>query len=149
FHLKPWMIKYLYSNKIKLTRIMSEDYSLMELRESLQRSFNELMLVLKAFGTPNRLKILIILLEGPKTFQELIDSVEIKRTALSNHLVSLKDAFLVDKIHHGYYRITQKGLEFLYAINNAYQESQTSDALDKEAEQRKQLLDTFLRRRED
>ncbi|MBK5115043.1 MAG: winged helix-turn-helix transcriptional regulator [Candidatus Heimdallarchaeota archaeon] len=128
---------------------MSEDYSPLELHESLQRSFNELMLVLKAFGTPNRLKILITLLEGPKTFQELIDSVEIKRTALSNHIVSLKDASLVDKIHHGYYRVTQKGLEFLYAIDKAYQESQTSDALEKESEQRKQLIDTFLRRRED
>ena len=54
---------------------MSDDNSLIDLRESLQRSFNELMLVLKALGTPNRLKILIILLEEPKTFQELIDSV--------------------------------------------------------------------------
>ena len=143
------MIKYLYTNKVKLTRIMSDDNSLIDLRESLQRSFNELMLVLKALGTPNRLKILIILLEEPKTFQELIDNVEIKRTALSNHLASLRDASLVDKIHHGYYRLTQKGLEFLSAIDKAYQESQTSDVLEKEAEQRKQLLDTFLHRRED
>jgi DNA-binding transcriptional ArsR family regulator len=143
------MIKYLNTNKIKLTRIMSEDNSQLKLRESLQRSFNELMLVLKAFGTPNRLKILITLLDGPKTFQELIDSVEIKQTALSNHLASLKDASLVDKIHHGYYRVTQKGIEFLFAIDKAYQESQTSDALEKESSQRKQLIDTFLRRRED
>jgi len=128
---------------------MSDDNPLIDLRESLQRSFNELMLVLKALGTPNRLKILIILLEEPKTFQELIDNVEIKRTALSNHLASLRDACLVDKIHHGYYRLTQKGLEFLSAIDKAYQESQTSDVLEKEAEQRKQLLDTFLHRRED
>ena len=143
------MIKYLYTNKVKLTRIMSDDNSLIDLRESLQRSFNELMQVLKALGTPNRLKILIILLEEPKTFQELIDNVEIKRTALSNHLASLKDASLVDKIHHGYYRLTQKGLAFLYAIDIAYQESQTSDVLEKEAEQRKYLLDTFLNRRDD
>ncbi|NPE10001.1 MAG: winged helix-turn-helix transcriptional regulator [Asgard group archaeon] len=128
---------------------MSEDNPLINLRESLQRSFNELMQVLKALGTPNRLKILIILLEEPKTFQELIDTVEIKRTALSNHLFSLKDASLVDKIHHGYYRLTQKGLEFLYAIDKAYQESQTSAVLENEVEQRKQLLDTFLHRRED
>jgi len=128
---------------------MSDDNPLINLRESLQRSFNELMQVLKALGTPNRLKILIILLEEPKTFQELIDTVEIKRTALSNHLFSLKDASLVDKIHHGYYRLTQKGLEFLYAIDKAYQESQTSAVLENEVEQRKQLLDTFLRRRED
>jgi len=128
---------------------MPEDVSVLELYESLQRSFNELMLVLKAFGTPNRLKILITLLEGPKTFQELIESVEIKRTALSNHLSSLKEATLIDKIHHGYYRITQKGLEFLFAIDKAYKVSQTSAAIEKESEQRKQLLDTFLRRRED
>lgn len=128
---------------------MPDNNSLIELRESLQRSFNELMVVLKALGTPNRLKILIILLEEPKTFQELIDNVEIKRTALSNHLASLKNASLVDKIHHGYYRLTQKGLEFLQAIDNAYQESQTSAILEKESDQRKQLLDTFLNRRDD
>ncbi|MHA1532226.1 MAG: ArsR/SmtB family transcription factor [Candidatus Heimdallarchaeota archaeon] len=107
------------------------------------------MVVLKAFGTPNRLKILIILLEEPKTFQELIDNIEIKRTALSNHLASLRDASLVDKIHHGYYRLTQKGLAFLYALDIAYQESQTSAILEKESDQRKQLLDTFLHRRDD
>ncbi len=128
---------------------MSDDNPLINLRESLQRSFNELMQVLKALGTPNRLKILIILLEEPKTFQELIDTVEIKRTALSNHLFSLKDASLVDKIHHGYYRLTQKGLEFLYALDRAYQESQTSEVLENEVEQRKQLLATFLHRRDD
>ncbi len=128
---------------------MPDDNSLIELRESLQRSFNELMIVLKALGTPNRLKILIILLEEPKTFQELIDNVEIKRTALSNHLASLRNASLVDKIHHGYYRLTQKGLAFLYAIDIAYQKSQTSAILEKESDQRKQLLDTFLNRRDD
>ncbi len=143
------MIKYLYPNKFKLTRIMSEDSSLIKLHESLQRSFNEIMLVLKAFGTPNRLKILITLLEGPKTFQELKEIVEIKRTALSNHIASLKEAELVDKIHHGYYRITQKGIMFLISIDKAYKESKTSAAIEKESAQRKQLLDTFLRRREE
>ena len=53
------------------------------------------------------------------------------------------------KLTDGELEQTQKGLEFLFAIDKAYKASQTSAAIEKESEQRKQLLDTFLRRRED
>ena len=63
-----------------------------------------------------------------------------------NHLVILKDASLVGKIHHGYYRITQKGQDFLQAIALAYKHSLTEEAKQKEIEQRKYLMDTFIYR---
>jgi DNA-binding HxlR family transcriptional regulator len=118
-----------------------------DLQEMLTESFVDVNIILKALGTSQRQKILITLLDGPKTFQELKDQVNLGRTALSNHLAILKDASLIGKIHHGYYRITQKGQDFLQAIYLAYEHSQTEEAKQKEAEQKKYLMDTFLQRR--
>jgi DNA-binding HxlR family transcriptional regulator len=118
-----------------------------DLQEMLTESFVDVNIILKALGTSQRQKILITLLDGPKTFQELKDQVNLGRTALSNHLAILKDASLIGKIHHGYYRITQKGQDFLQAIYLAYEHSQTEEAKQKEAVQKKYLMDTFLQRR--
>ncbi|NHK31562.1 MAG: winged helix-turn-helix transcriptional regulator [Asgard group archaeon] len=118
-----------------------------DLQEVLTESFTDINIILKALGTSQRQKILISLLDGPKTFQELKDQVDLGRTALSNHLAILKDASLIGKIHHGYYRITQKGLDFLQAICMAYEHSLTEEARQKEAEHKKFLMDTFLQRR--
>ena len=117
------------------------------LQENLQSSFEEIMLVLKSLGTPSRLKILIILLGGPKTFQELKEALDLGSTALSNHLSLLKKAFLIDKIHHGFYRITNNGIEYLKGIVFAYEETQTNEAKEREILQRKQMMDSFLNRR--
>jgi DNA-binding transcriptional ArsR family regulator len=117
-----------------------------DLQEILTESYEDVSIILKALGTPQRQKILISLLDGPKTFQELMDLVNLGRTALSNHLAILRKASLVGKIHHGYYRITQKGQDFLQAICAAFEHSLTEEAKRKEAEQKKFLMDTFLQR---
>lgn len=118
-----------------------------DLQEILQSSFEDIILVLQALGTPNRLKILIILLKGPKTFQELKNQLELGSTALSNHLTLLKDAFLIDKIHHGFYRLTNNGSEYLQGIVSAFEESQTNEAKEREVLQRKQMMETFIHRK--
>ncbi|MHA1125806.1 MAG: ArsR/SmtB family transcription factor [Candidatus Heimdallarchaeota archaeon] len=128
---------------------MSDDKSPEELQEILTKDFSKLNIILKAFSTNQRQRILISLLDNPKTFQELKDLTKLGRTALSNHLAILKDALLIGKIHHGYYRITHKGLLFLQAINMAYEQAQTEEAKQKEAEQKKFLMDTFLQRKKD
>ncbi|NHJ40157.1 MAG: winged helix-turn-helix transcriptional regulator [Asgard group archaeon] len=117
-----------------------------DLKEKLTEMFADINIILKALGTSQRQKILITLLDGPKTFQELKDQVNLGRTALSNHLAILKDASLIGKIHHGYYRITQKGQDFLQAICLVYEHSLTEEAKQKEAEQKKFLMDTFIQR---
>ncbi|MHA1557782.1 MAG: ArsR/SmtB family transcription factor [Candidatus Heimdallarchaeota archaeon] len=124
-----------------------EKKSTNELYDILQDSFEDVMIILKALGTPNRLKIMILLLGGPRTFQEIGDNLEIGRTALSNHLKSLKKALLIDKIHHGFYRITNNGSDYLQGIILAYEESQTNEAKEREALHRKQMMDTFLHRK--
>lgn len=118
-----------------------------ELQESLQKSFQNIIIILKALSTPNRLKILIILLEGPKTFQELADNLKLGSTALANHLTTLRKANLIEKIHHGYYRITQKGVEFLHSIDQAYEVAESIESEERELLERKQLLDSFIERR--
>ena len=126
---------------------MLDKKTLEELQESLQGSFQNIISILKAISTPNRLKILIILLEGPKTFQELGDNLQLGSTALANHLTSLRKTSLIDKIHHGYYRITRKGVEFLHSIDQAYVEAESIESKEKEILERKQLLDSFIDRR--
>ncbi|HUU78336.1 MAG TPA: ArsR family transcriptional regulator [candidate division Zixibacteria bacterium] len=117
------------------------------LQEKLQSSFEEIILILKSLGTPNRLKILILLLDGPKIFQELKEALDLGSTALSNHLSLLKKASLIDKIHHGYYRITNNGIEYLQGFVSAFEETQTNEAKEREILQRKQMMDSFLNRR--
>lgn len=126
---------------------MLDKKTLEELQESLQNSFQNIITILKALGTPNRLKILIILLEGPKTFQELADNLQLGSTALANHLTSLRKATLIDKIHHGFYRITQKGVEFLHSIDQAFEKAESLESKEREILERKQLLDSFIDRR--
>ena len=128
---------------------MSSDKSLEILQENLTDSFDKINAILKALSTPQRQKILITLVDGPKTFQELMDKTSLGRTALANHLTILKEVLLIGKIHHGYYHITQKGQNFLQQIFLAFEHSQSEEAKQKEAEQKKYLMDTFLLRRRD
>ena len=127
---------------------MKDKKTAKELHDDLLDSFEEIIVVLKAIGTPKRLKILILLLAGPKTFQELSEKLELGRTALANHLSLLKKASLIDKIHHGFYRITNTGSEYLQGIIVAYEDSQTHEAKEREAINRKNMMDSFLQRRD-
>ena len=120
-----------------------------ELHDSLLKSFTEVKTILKAMDNPNRLQILITLLKGPLTFQSLIEKIKIKRTALANNLTILKDAMLIKKIHHGEYEITQDGIEYLQAIETAYQESKYYEKMRKEFLGRKKSIETFLHRSRD
>jgi predicted transcriptional regulator len=126
---------------------MLDDKSPEELQEALTDAFQELTSILKSLGASQRFKLLITLLTGPKTFQELKDEINLGRTALSNHIAILRDSKLIGKIHHGYYHITQKGQAFLQAVCLANERSQTEEAKQKEAEQKRILMDSFLQRK--
>jgi predicted transcriptional regulator len=106
------------------------------------QSFSEVSTVLKAISEPNRLKILIFLLSEPQSFQDLLAETNLKKTALANHLTSLKSNSLIEKIHHGTYRISNDGRSYLQAIENMYQKSEAR----KISEQRYQFTKAFLER---
>ena len=52
--------------------------SLDESKKTLLQSFNEIAAILKALVHPSRLKILILLLNEPQTFQKLLDEIKLK-----------------------------------------------------------------------
>ena len=121
---------------------MNSTKSLEEIQKSLLQSFSEVSTILKAINEPNRLKILILLLCEPQTFQNLLIETELKKSALANHLTSLKANSLVEKIHHGTYKITNDGKGYLQAIEKMYQESEAR----KISEQKYQFTKAFLKR---
>ncbi|MHA2297931.1 MAG: ArsR/SmtB family transcription factor [Candidatus Hodarchaeales archaeon] len=126
--------------------MMESQKPLDESQKSLLQSLDEVTAVLKAISHPNRFKILVLLLTGPQSFQILLDETKLKKTALANHLASLKDKLLVEKIHHGTYKITHDGKKYVQAIESVYEKSREYKNKIKEAKQKYQLSKTFLER---
>jgi len=71
----------------------------------------------------NRLNILISLLTGEKRFEDLKDEIDLKKTALSNHLKLLLENHLIIRPNYGIYQITKDGENFLKEIENCYSQS--------------------------
>ena len=117
-------------------------------QELLLSSFDEIIAILTAMRHPNRFKILILLLKGPMTFQALLDEMNLKKSALANHLTHLKNKSLVEKIQHGTYKITDEGRNYMQAIEATYRESELRKKKIEETKQRQELARSFLERKE-
>ena len=115
-----------------------------ELKESLEQSFDDVLAIIKAMGNQNRLKILITLLSGEKSFQTLMSETNLQKTALSNHLTLLFKNSLIEKPDYGKYKITQDGVEFIRAIQAVYYQSDTQRKKELEIIQGRKLSETFL-----
>ncbi|MCK4281620.1 MAG: winged helix-turn-helix transcriptional regulator [Candidatus Lokiarchaeota archaeon] len=115
-----------------------------ELKESLEQSFDDILAIIKAMGNQNRLKILITLLSGEKSFQTLMSETNLQKTALSNHLTLLFKNSLIEKPDYGKYKITQDGVEFIRAIQAVYYQSDTQRKKELEIIQGRKLSETFL-----
>lgn len=115
-----------------------------ELKESLEQSFDDILAIIKAMGNQNRLKILITLLSGEKSFQTLMSETNLQKTALSNHLTLLFKKSLIEKPDYGKYKITQDGVEFIRAIQVVYYQSDTQRKKELEIIQGRKLSETFL-----
>jgi len=122
---------------------------MMKSKDPLDKSqeFDEIIAILTAIGHPNRFKILILLLKGPLTFQALLNEMNLKKSALANHLTHLKDKSLVEKVQHGTYKITDDGRNYIQVIEVAYRESEARKKKIGEIKQRQELARTFLDRR--
>lgn len=116
-----------------------------ELQESLLQSFNNILAILRTIGHPNRFKILILLLTGPQTFQSLLEELKLQKSALANHLTYLKNKSLIEKIHHGTYKVTNDGKCFLQSIDTMYTQSETQKVF----QQRYQPAKAFLGRKKE
>jgi predicted transcriptional regulator len=117
-------------------------------KEFLLNSFDEIVPILMAIGNPNRFKILVLLLDGPLNFQALLNNMNLKKSALANHLTKLKDKGLIKKIQHGTYSLTEDGNKYVIAIENTHKESKNLEIKREILEKRKQMTMSFLERKE-
>ncbi len=123
---------------------MNEDQKSLETaQQSLLQSSREITAILKAISHPNRFRILTLLLSGPQTFQTFLEELNLKKSALASHLDQLKKNALVEKMHHGTYKITNDGLSYLQALETTYAQSEARSI----AQQRYRPAKAFLERK--
>ncbi|MFX0072514.1 MAG: ArsR/SmtB family transcription factor [Candidatus Hermodarchaeota archaeon] len=114
--------------------------------DSLSSSFSDISKILKCLGNEKRFQILISLLKGPLSYGNIVKTLELKKTAVSNHLTKLLEVKLIERDNYGIYKISGDGLEFLKAINRAFYESPTRILIHFEKLQRGKMSDSFLNR---
>lgn len=114
--------------------------------EFLLNSSPKIVSILKTIAHRKRFEILILLLEGPLNFHELLEETNLKKSALANHLNDLKNQFLVEKIQHGTYKITNDGKNYIKAIEAAYRENITLRKKIKQTKKRMEITKSFLDR---
>ena len=124
--------------------IMSEVKTVSELIDVFDESFEDILTILKAISNNKRLVILITVLSGDKTFNDLKNETELKKTALSNHLSQLINAGLILKPDHNKYHLTSDGELFIRALEAAYNKSAIKEKKHTEELQRRQFSDTFV-----
>ncbi|MFX0184928.1 MAG: ArsR/SmtB family transcription factor [Candidatus Hodarchaeota archaeon] len=124
---------------------MSGNKTVSELINGFDVSFNDILTILKAISNNKRLTILIALLTGEKTFNDLKNETNLKKTALSNHLIKLINSELILKPDHNRYRLTSDGELFIRALETTYNESEIKEKKRIESLQRRQFSDDFIR----
>ncbi|MBY8982614.1 MAG: winged helix-turn-helix transcriptional regulator [Candidatus Lokiarchaeota archaeon] len=117
-----------------------------DLTNTLTESILSISLILKCIGNEKRLKILIDLLNGPLSYGNIVKKINLKKTAVSNHLSQLIRGDLIERDDYGIYKISGDGLEFLKAINRAFYESPTRLMEKFESMQKRKISDSFLKR---
>ncbi|MFX0117617.1 MAG: winged helix-turn-helix domain-containing protein [Candidatus Hodarchaeota archaeon] len=101
--------------------IAKSNHSTEELKSFLRKNLEGTSELLKIISHVNRLQILTLLLdEEHKSFLDLLNEVNISRTALANHLGQLMDKNLIQRIERGNYQITRNGRMILNITANLY-----------------------------
>jgi len=114
--------------------------------KSLIESSQEIVSILKSLGNEYRFQILLQLLTGAKSFGTIVKNVNREKTAISNHLSHLINANLIEKGDYGVYRISEDGIEFMKAIDSAFQQSPTRQMRKFKELQSRKISNSFLNR---
>jgi DNA gyrase inhibitor GyrI/DNA-binding transcriptional ArsR family regulator len=85
-------------------------------------SLEEIVALLKTIDHPQRLKLLTIMINEPRTFNQLLECTGLQKSALGNHLSILVDKNLVHKIGRGLYRPTTDGEAIIDHIAQSFLE---------------------------
>ena len=123
-------------------KIEYQDYQALKMQLVTHQA--EILTVLKAFISEKRFEILIQLLDGPKSFQALLDSVHLQKTALAHHLSSLQEVFLIEKPGYGSYKIHQDGAKYLETIYNTWLQSLSVQKLRMARQEQRGLSPHFI-----
>ncbi|MHA1240232.1 MAG: ArsR/SmtB family transcription factor [Promethearchaeota archaeon] len=114
--------------------------------ESLIESSMEIVSILKSLGNEYRFQILLQLLTGAKSFGTIVKNINREKTAISNHLSHLINANLIEKGDYGVYIISEDGIEFMKAIDSAFQQSPTRQLRKFKELQSRNISSSFLNR---
>jgi DNA gyrase inhibitor GyrI/DNA-binding HxlR family transcriptional regulator len=95
-------------------------------RRELQWNFSEILNVLQSITQENRLRILTTLLDQDCEFQELQYYLNIRKTALANHLRILLSNYLIHRDKRGHYSIASAARKWMDAITKSYRNSKSS-----------------------
>ena len=80
--------------------------------------------VLGSFANEKRLQLLVMMMDGPREFDQLQNASGLSKTAVSNHLKRLLRTGVVQKLERGTYVLSEDGLNILSAIGSAYSVTQ-------------------------
>ncbi|MFX0122580.1 MAG: effector binding domain-containing protein [Candidatus Hodarchaeota archaeon] len=85
-------------------------------------SLDEIITLLKTIDHPQRLRILALMIDVPRTFQELMEKTGLQKSALGNHLNILGNENLIDKVDRGLYRATDDGEAIIQHLSQSFLE---------------------------
>lgn len=85
-------------------------------------SLDEIVTLLKTIDHPQRLKLLTIMINEPRTFNQMLEFTGLQKSALGNHLNILVEKNLVHKIGRGLYRSTVDGEAIIDQIAHSFLE---------------------------
>lgn len=117
-----------------------------DLIKSFEISFEEISKILNVLGNRKRLKILKLLLNGSQSYSSIVNELQLKKTAVSNHLSHLLSVGLIQRGDYGIYEITGDGIEFLKSIESAYQNSPSRQIERFQKIEGRQISKSFLNR---
>lgn len=105
---------------------------------------DQLLPILKSLANDKRLIVLISLLNGPQSFQSLMEISALQKTALSNHLTILMDTHLIFKPSYANYDLTSDGEKYLRTMYTTWMQSTVRHNQQLTAQQERPLSRSFL-----
>ncbi|MDF1538514.1 MAG: effector binding domain-containing protein [Candidatus Thorarchaeota archaeon] len=102
---------------------MSENDTI-NVKELLEKSSDEIAVVIKSLGHPKRLVVVSALWSKSSAFIDLQSATGLSKTALVHHLDKLVENGIVNRLERGMYELTEDGKELVTASVAAYARSE-------------------------
>jgi len=114
------------------------------LKRTLLEEYETFIPLIKCIANEKRMEIIILLLDGPKSFQFLISNTLLQKTALSNHLAQLIEVNLVSKPTFGSYQIQPDAIALLRMFSQYWTNSAIRQTKRLQKEEERQFSTNFL-----